>query len=358
MVDAKPAQSGIVHGTGSLPSVTIDSWNVKLKDGEDFLGDRASKKAFVALLDERRKLLTELGQDPWGDTPTSAIGRKTLDKILIEGDARVAGVILSAVEDFAGELSAVLRRFLKLKDWKGTERVAVGGGMRNTRIGQLAIGRAEVMLKSDDIMVDLKPIRHHPDEAALVGAGHLAPSWIFSAHDALLAVDIGGTNMRAGVVRLNQDKDPTLAEACVWKSELWRHADDRPTRNQAVERLADMLRRLAEAAQKKGLNLAPFIGIGCPGVIREDGSIANGAQNLPGNWEADNFNLPARIQEALPEIGGHETMVLMHNDAVLQGLSEIPYMTDVERWGILTIGTGLGNARFSNRKKPQPAARS
>jgi hypothetical protein len=24
-------------------------------------------------------------------------------------------------------------------------------------------------------------------------------------------------------------------------------------------------------------------------------------------------------------------------------------MTDVERWGVLTIGTGLGNARFTNR---------
>jgi hypothetical protein len=24
-------------------------------------------------------------------------------------------------------------------------------------------------------------------------------------------------------------------------------------------------------------------------------------------------------------------------------------MGDVERWGVLTIGTGLGNARFTNR---------
>jgi hypothetical protein len=26
-------------------------------------------------------------------------------------------------------------------------------------------------------------------------------------------------------------------------------------------------------------------------------------------------------------------------------------MQDVDRWGVLTIGTGLGNARFSNRHK-------
>jgi hypothetical protein len=40
----------------------------------------------------------------------------------------------------------------------------------------------------------------------------------------------------------------------------------------------------------------------------------------------------------------------MHNDAVVQGLSEAPFMDDVKRWGALTIGTGLGNARFTNRK--------
>jgi hypothetical protein len=36
-------------------------------------------------------------------------------------------------------------------------------------------------------------------------------------------------------------------------------------------------------------------------------------------------------------------------DAVVQGLSEIPYMRDAVHWGVFTIGTGLGNARFTNR---------
>jgi hypothetical protein len=35
---------------------------------------------------------------------------------------------------------------------------------------------------------------------------------------------------------------------------------------------------------------------------------------------------------------------------VVQGLSEVPNMQDVERWGVFTIGTGLGNARFTNKK--------
>ncbi len=112
-----------------------------------------------------------------------------------------------------------------------------------------------------------------------------------------------------------------------------------------------MLRKLVARARKDRLRLAPFIGIGCPGRIEEDGSIARGAQNLPGDWESKSFNLPARLVEAIPAMGKHQTVVLMHNDAVVQGLSELPAMQDVERWGILTIGTGLGNARFTNRKR-------
>jgi predicted NBD/HSP70 family sugar kinase len=110
-----------------------------------------------------------------------------------------------------------------------------------------------------------------------------------------------------------------------------------------------MLTKLIARAEKEGRKLTPFIGIGCPGLIQADGTIERGAQNLPGNWESNKFNLPAQLVEAIPTIDDHDTTVLMHNDAVVQGLSEAPFMTDVERWGVLTIGTGLGNARFTNR---------
>jgi hypothetical protein len=56
------------------------------------------------------------------------------------------------------------------------------------------------------------------------------------------------------------------------------------------------------------------------------------------------------LHEAIPKIGDDDTAIVMHNDAVVQGLSEVPFMQDVEHWGVLTIGTGLGNARFTNRK--------
>jgi hypothetical protein len=39
----------------------------------------------------------------------------------------------------------------------------------------------------------------------------------------------------------------------------------------------------------------------------------------------------------------------------VQGLSQVPWMGDVARWGVLTIGTGLGNARFTNRPRKAKA---
>jgi hypothetical protein len=51
----------------------------------------------------------------------------------------------------------------------------------------------------------------------------------------------------------------------------------------------------------------------------------------------------------LPRIDGHAIFIQIHNDAVVQGLSEVPNMTDISHWGVMTIGTGLGNARFTNR---------
>ena len=352
MADELVITTGIArHGAARLPSVEVDSFNIELKDDEGFLGDRACKGAFRKIFDRWRKPLKKSGEDPFGDEPSDKISKKTLDAILVGDDTEASAVVHSAIEEFAQELAYVTRRFLKTKAWAKTERIVVGGGFRDSRLGELAIARTEIILRSEDFKVDIVPIRLHPDEAGLIGCLHLAPSWIFEAHDSILAVDIGGTNIRCGVVETRWKKAPDLSKAAVWKSELWRHADDEPTREGAVKRLVKMLKDLITAAEAEGLKLAPFIGISCPGVINEDGSIEKGAQNLPGNWESSKFNLPASLVEAIPQIGAHDTAVLMHNDGVVQGLSEIPFMQDVERWGVLTIGTGLGNARFTNRRK-------
>jgi hypothetical protein len=339
------------HGATRLPSVEVDSFNVELKDDEGFLGDRASKGAFRKILDGLRKPLKKNGDDPLGKKSANEIAKTELDEALVGDDVGAAALVHGAIEEFAQELAYVTGRFLKTKAWADTERIVVGGGFRQSRVGELAIARTDIILKAGDFDVDLVPIRFHPDDAGLLGTLHLAPSWIFEGHDSILAVDIGGTNIRCGVVETRWKKAPDLSKAEVWMSELWRHADDEPTREGAVKRLVKMLKDLITAAEAEGLKLAPFIGIACPGVIDEDGSIEKGAQNLPGNWESSKFNLPASLVEGIPQIGDHDTAVLMHNDGVVQGLAEVPFMQDVERWGVLTIGTGLGNARFTNRRK-------
>jgi hypothetical protein len=331
------------NGSARLPEVNVDSYNLELRDDEDFIGDRVTKGSFREFIENWRKPLRKYGDDPLGKTPSKDISRQKLDAFLTEGDPEAAGVVQGAIEDFAQEFALVIRRFLKTKGWRDTQRAS--------RIGEVAIGRANVILKAEGVDIELVPVREDPDNAGLLGAAHLVPSWMFKGHDAILAVDIGGTNIRAGLIELNLRRAADLSKAAVHTIDLWRHGDDKPTRDEAVERLVKMLQKLIARAEKDKLQLTPFIGIGCPGIIAADGSIERGAQNLPGNWESSRFNLPARLHEDIPKIGDHHTAVLMHNDAVIQGLSEVPFMQDVERWGVLTIGTGLGNARFTNHAR-------
>src|SRR5215470_6350769 len=286
MAEEAVTTTGIArHGATRLPSVDVDSFNVELKDEEGFLGDRASKGAFRKIFDRWRKPLRKTGEDPFGDEPSDKISKKTLDAILVGDDTEASAVVHSAIEEFAQELAYVTRRFLKTKAWDKTERIAVGGGFRASRLGELAIARTEIILKAEDFKIEMNPIHNHPDDAGLIGALHLAPSWIFEGHDTILAVDIGGTNIRCGVVETRRKKSPELAKASVWKSELWRHADEEPTREGAVKRLVKMLKGFIAKADRDGFKYAPFMGIACPVVIKNNGSIEKGAQNLPGNWE-------------------------------------------------------------------------
>jgi len=387
-----PHAIAVSHGASELERVTVDAYNAELRDAQGFIGDRASNRAFRAILDESRERVREVAhEDPLGDTPTAELPKKKMDKLLLEGEPEAAGVIQGAIEEFASELSTVIIRFLKLKAWHDTERIVVGGGLRSSRVGELAIGRASVLVKEAGHNLQIVPVHDHPDEAGLLGAVHLAPGWMLEGHDAILAVDIGGSNLRAGLVGLRAskaekpakaekkpsekgddagkkaagkavgkggdktgDKGNPVAHAVVKELELWRYADEevKPSREEAVDRIGAMLERLIRHAAKNHVKLAPFIGVGCPGIIGEDGHIERGGQNLPGNWESSRFNLPARLTELIPKIDGNATLVVMHNDAVVHGLGDLPHVRDVQRWGVLTIGTGLGNARFTNKFAP------
>src|SRR5262249_57310152 len=108
--------------------------------------------------------------DPSGDVPSEEISKRALDDMLIGDDTEASAVVHSAIEEFAQELAHVTRRYLKTKAWAKTERIVVGGGFRDSRLGELAIARTEIILRSEGFKVELMAIRFHPDEAGRIGA--------------------------------------------------------------------------------------------------------------------------------------------------------------------------------------------
>ncbi|WP_176463874.1 ROK family protein [Bordetella genomosp. 11] len=341
----------VLHGALELPTFTIESYSLSLRDDNGFVGDNASRPAFQAILQAWRVLFETLhGKDPLGDKPTEEIPKKKLDELMAkEGEA--AAAIHGALEDYAEQLARVIRRFLAQKSWKGVQRVIIGGGLKQSDIGARAVEAVAQRLFRDDVHVQLRLLHHHADEGGLIGWLHLMPDDLAERYRAMLAVDIGGTNIRCGIVRLPKNRDPRKAKVVAW--EKWSHARDEDTtrKEHLVQGIADMLARQIEYARKKGIKLAPWVGVACPGRIRQDGSISRGTQNLPGDWAHRSFHLPAALCKRLPTIDGQQPQVVLHNDAVVQGLSEIPYLDDVRRWGVLTVGTGVGNACYTMRRK-------
>ena len=153
---AAAAPSVAPHGALCLPAVELDSYNLELKDDEGFLGDRASKGAFG--------YPGELAQGHAQERPRP-VRRRTERRhqqekaglIITDGDPEAAGVLQGAIEDFAQELALITRRFLKTKGWRDTERIMIGGGFRSSRVGELSIGRAGVILKADGIDARRRP---------------------------------------------------------------------------------------------------------------------------------------------------------------------------------------------------------
>jgi hypothetical protein len=295
-----------VHGLRELPGLTVEGYSLQLRDKDGFVGDQASQTAFRELLERwRKRSRKNNGKDPLGGQHSRDLSKRELDLALQEKKEFDAGYVMHATGAILEDLG---------------------------------------------VHVQLGRLSHNVDDGGLIGWVHLAPREMLKGHDAILAVDIGGTNVRCGIVKTRHRKARDFSLAKVVRREKWRHADDEPNRSNMVEHIADMLEDMVRYSERKKIRLAPFIGIGCPGLIRPDGSIARGAQNLPGDWESHAFHLPSALWRRMPMIGSGPTLVLMHNDAVVQGLSELPFMRDVQHWGVLTIGTGLGNASFTNRR--------
>lgn len=335
----------IEHGASELRDINVDSYNLEIKKGDDWLGDQASRLAFWKICDDVRRHYSKRGFDPF-DRPTEDVSKKEFDRLLAHKDPLHLAFAHSVVETFAQQLTEVIARFLAVRKWRKTEVIFFGGGLMSGRAGQVAMERAAVLLAERKLKVQLRRITHDPDDAGLIGAYQLFPAWMLKGHDALLGVDIGGTNIRAATLKFATKSDKTTVQ--VHQKIAWKQDKSSRSREAAVKRLAKTLRRLIKDAAEDGLDLAPVVGIACPGIINADGSIKRGAQNLPGNWESEHFNLAGAITDAIPLVGDEPFHAILHNDAVVQGLSEKPLLEGVKHWAILTIGTGLGNAKFSN----------
>ena len=266
------------HGASVIDGLRIESYNLPLRDDEGFVGDRAHGKAFADALEAlRAESRLTLGRDPLSGVRSD--DRRKLDDVLRNGDPESPRLIAAAVETFAARLADVAARFLETDEWADTRHIIVGGGMHEAGIGETAIRRANDHLAGRGVGSVLRPIHGDPDEAALLGAARLCPPEIRARYEAVMGVDIGGGNIRTGVVLLNQGLGRDLARSEVLLREHWRYCLEPVGRDEAVEHLNAMLAELLRRASQAGLTLAPFVGVGCPGRIGPGrGDLLRGAE--------------------------------------------------------------------------------
>lgn len=344
---AKSGGIAIENGAAELHGVNIDSYNLEIRKGDDWLGDQASRTAFWKICDDVRKQARLIGFDPF-DKPTTDISKKEFDRLFASKDLRKVTFANTVIDLFARQLVEVIQRFVAVKKWEGTELIVFGGGLMSSQAGEMAIQRAAFMLAADDLKIELRRTMTDPDIAGLIGGAQLFPAWMLKGFDGMLAVDIGGTNIRTAILKIKNGSK--LPEVKLYKKIAWKQDKSSRSREAAIKKMVKALSQLIKLAKESDLKLAPLVGIACPGIIEKDGSIRRGDQNLPGNWQSERFNLPEAITDKIPAIDDHDLQVVVHNDGVVQGLSEKPTIGDVKHWAVLTIGTGLGNAKFSIAK--------
>jgi hypothetical protein len=346
------------HGAELLDTVRVSSYNLELRAGGTFIGDRGSKSAFIERLERRRSAARERGQDPLGQVESEALSKRDIVALIEHGPRDAAQMLHAAIDEQADALADIVGQFRRHSAWRDIRRIFVGGGFGEGKLGALIVSRTRRVLARRGTRVSIVPTSaRDADHAGLLGAPHLVPAWTLGCFDAMLAVDLGGRNVRCGIVAFAAGGG-RLRHVHVVDMQLWRHADTDADRDAIVERIVAMLRQLARQAAREKRALAPLVGIGCPGRIGCDGQIENGAQNLPGRWQERGFRLSSRIRDRLGAIDGRRCVAIMHNDAVLQGLGELPHLPRAGAWGVLTIGTGLGNATFERRSASRGAGRS
>ncbi len=256
-------------------------------------------------------------------------------------DEKVRAALLKMGEN----LGRIIERLMDWSYWRNTEKVFIGGGLSEGASGDVLIRQAEKHLsKVLDISVDLRKIHYHPAVAGLVGSTYFLPREVKG--EPSLTVDLGGGNLRTGLITSvpGPEQDP------VHYSKLlnWRklNLDRKSLVNLIAREILDCLK----IGKEIGLKISKFGGLAIPALIDEEGYVIGKDRNLPGDWTSPGFHLPSILEAEIEEKGFESIKFIARNDVVCQGLSEIPFIEGVKEWGVLTVGTGLGNARFRNRK--------
>src|SRR3546814_16077821 len=68
------------HGALALPAVKIQSYNLEIRNGKEFIGDRASGRAFLALLDKVQDGAGDKAEDALGDIRAAGLTKKEWDR--------------------------------------------------------------------------------------------------------------------------------------------------------------------------------------------------------------------------------------------------------------------------------------
>ena len=125
-------------------AVVVDDYNIELKDGEGFIGDRVSKSAFREMLEAwpgapaRRSAPIR-----WAKGRAAISRKKRLDQILLgERSPRLRRGVQRRSRTSRRSSPGVARLFLRQEGWRDTQAIVVGGGFSDSRAGRLAIARA------------------------------------------------------------------------------------------------------------------------------------------------------------------------------------------------------------------------
>ena len=149
---------------------------------------------------------------------------------------------------------------------------------------------------------------------------------------AVIGVDLGGTNLRTALLSADGDILDKRKEAT--------HAVD--GREKVVARLIDNITRQREIAVQRGMHVMA-VGVGAPGVIRMDKGIVVKSPNFP-DWN----NLPLRdeLEKSL------RIPVNIENDANAAAIGEQwrGAGRGIDSMILLTLGTGVGGGIILNNK--------